>query len=106
MNVASVTVTAMNHGLTRWVDACFSVRHDRPSQRTLYRWLDRHARPQQVLWILILIEPDPHRESLHHLHVISGRIFRRKQAEERTGGAWKALDFALDSRVRTCPRGS
>src|SRR5579862_4673522 len=90
MNVASVTVTAMNHGLMDgfpFDTAALSTHVD--------RGLDRHSRPQQVLFVLILIEPDSHGESLHYLDVVSGGVLGREQAEQRTGGAGKALDLSL-----------
>src|ERR1043166_987287 len=48
-----------------------------------------------MLGILIFIEPNAHGESLDNFHVVPGRIFRREQAEKRTGGARQALHFAL-----------
>src|SRR6266478_2582307 len=56
---------------------------------------DGHAGPQQMLRVLILIQSDSHRESLHDLHVVPGRIFRWEYAEQRTGGARKALHSAF-----------
>src|SRR3984893_3678214 len=93
MKVASVTVTAMNHGLI----AGFSVDMKSPetSSVDIHGWLDGHARPQQVPGILIFVEPDSHWEPLHNLHVVPRRVLRRKQAKERTSGARKALNFAL-----------
>src|ERR1700677_3038376 len=58
-------------------------------------WLHRHARTQHVLFVLILVEPDSHGESLHHLHVVSGGVLGREQAEQRTGGARKVLNPSL-----------
>src|SRR5580658_10518197 len=84
MNVASVTVTAMNHGLMDGFpfDTTALSAH-------IHRWLNRHARPQHVLFVLILVEPDSHGESLHYLDVVSGCILGREQAEQWAGGAWK-----------------
>src|SRR5882757_428432 len=45
--------------------------------------------------ILIFIEPNSHGEPLHHFHVIPGRVFRRKEAKERTSGAREAFYFPL-----------
>src|SRR5580704_2218566 len=90
MNVASVTVTAMNHGLMDgfpFDTAALSTHVD--------CGLDRHSRPQQVLFVLILIEPDSHGESLHYLDVVPGRVLGRKQAEQWAGGAWKTLNPSL-----------
>src|SRR5438093_10965363 len=61
----------------------------------VHGWLDRHTGPQQMFRILIFIEPNSHGESLDHFYVVPGRIFGRKQAEERTSGTGKALDLAL-----------
>ena len=47
-----------------------------------------------MLGILIFIEPNSYREPLHYFHVITGRVFRREQAEERTCGTRKALYFS------------
>src|ERR1700733_7904714 len=87
MNVASVTVTAMNHGLMAGFpfDTAALSAH-------IHCWLDRHSRPQHVCFVLILVEPDSHGESLHYLDVVSGRVLGREQAEQRTGGAWKTLN--------------
>src|ERR1700722_5690550 len=90
MNVASVTVTAMNHGLM----AGFSF-DTAALSANIHCWLDRHARPQQVFFVLILVEPNSHGESLHYLDVVSGRVLRWEQAEQRTGSAWKALNFSF-----------
>ena len=57
--------------------------------------LDRHARPQQMLRVLVVIEPNSHREPLHHFHVVPGGIFWGKQTKQRAGGPGKALDFTL-----------
>src|SRR4029077_20568784 len=48
-----------------------------------------------MLSILILIEPNSHGETLHYFHVVSGRVFWRKQTEKRTARAWKTLPFPL-----------
>src|SRR5207302_1045648 len=61
----------------------------------LHSRLDGHTRPQQMVRILTLVEPNSHGESLHHFHVVPGRIFRRKEAEERASGARKAVHFGL-----------
>src|SRR5205807_6387787 len=61
----------------------------------LHSRLDGHTRPQQMVRILTLVEPNSHGESLHHFHVVPGRIFRRKEAEERASGARKAVNFGL-----------
>src|SRR5207302_688830 len=45
--------------------------------------------------ILVFIEPNPHGESLDNFHVVPGRIFRREQAEKRTGCARQALHSTL-----------
>src|SRR5438309_1818527 len=34
-----------------------------------------HARPQEVLWVLALLEGDFHRDSLHHLDIVPSGIF-------------------------------
>src|ERR1700733_224767 len=90
MNVASVTVTAMNHGLMAGFpfDTAALSAH-------LHCWLDGHSRPQHVFFVLILVEPNSHGKSLHYLDVVSGRVLGREQAEQRTGGAWKALNRPL-----------
>src|SRR5437016_324330 len=91
MNVARVTVSAMNHGFT----AGLPVDIVPPESANIDGRLERHSGPQQVLRILIFIEPNPHGESLHYLHVIPGRVFRREKAEQRTGSARQTLHFAL-----------
>src|SRR5580658_8134148 len=90
MNVASVTVTAMNHGLMDGfpLDTAALSTH-------VHCWLDRHSGPQQVLFVLIRVEPDSHGESLHYLDEVSGRVLWWEQAEQRTGCAWKTLNLSL-----------
>src|SRR5258706_1693944 len=48
-----------------------------------------------MLSVLILIEPNSHRDPLQYFHVVSGRVLWRKQTEKRTGRAWKTLHFPL-----------
>src|SRR6266446_10788792 len=93
MNVARVTVTAINHGFM----ARFSVGITATQRESadIHRRLDGHAGPQQVLGILIFIQPNSNGETLHNFHVVPGRVFRRKQAEERTGGARQTRDFSF-----------
>src|SRR6266478_1594794 len=93
MNVARVTVAAMNHGLTAgfWVNTTPPV----TNSADIHGWLNGHAGPQQMLSILIFIEANSHGEPLHYFHVIPGRIFRRKQAEERTSGTRQTLHFSF-----------
>src|SRR6266446_6913205 len=98
MNVARVTVTAMSHGLT----AGFSVNTTPPVTNSvdIHGWLNGHAGPQQMLSILIFIETNSHGEPLHHFPVIPGRIFRRKQAEERTSGTRQTLHVSFVVRAK------
>src|ERR1700680_4858084 len=93
MKVASVTVTAMNHGLI----AGFSVDMKSPetSSVDIHGWLDGYARSQQVSGFLIFVEAYSPWEPLHNLHVVPRRVLRRNQAKERTSGSRKALYFAL-----------
>ena len=42
--------------------------------------------------VLARFEKDLHRNALHDLHVIPGRILRREQAEYRSGGSRDTID--------------
>src|SRR3954463_11966490 len=53
----------------------------------LYLGFSRHPRTQKVIFVLVRIEHDAHRNTLHDFHVISRRIFWGKEAEARTAGA-------------------
>src|SRR5581483_8635369 len=59
-----------------------------------YGWLHRHpgTQPREVL---TGVELDPHRQALHHLDVVAGRVFRRQQAVEGAGGAGHARDVTV-----------
>ena len=56
--------------------------------------IDRHAGTQAVIVVLAGLEIDADWNALHHLHVVSGRILRRQQAESRTAGAADRLHSA------------
>ncbi len=47
-----------------------------------------------MIVVLARIEIDAHRNTLHHLHVISGGVLRRQQTEARTAGSADRLHFA------------
>src|SRR3954464_292362 len=53
----------------------------------LYLRFRRHAWTQKVIFVLVRIEHDAHRNALHDLHVISRRIFWGKEAEARAASA-------------------
>ena len=58
---------------------------------------DRHAGPQQPFAGDFGRHLDAHRQPLHDLGEIAGRIVRRQQRKHRTGGRREALDRALDA---------
>ena len=49
---------------------------------------------QQTLGVLARLEPDSHGQTLYDFHVITGCIFRRKQAEPRSSGAAQRINVA------------
>src|SRR5208282_1725828 len=59
-----------------------------------------HARAKPPIFILPRIENDLYRNPLHNFHVVSGGIFRRKQAEERPGCSRDAVHMAFQSPPR------
>src|SRR3974377_1290404 len=94
MNVASVTVTAITHGLIdpsgiRSFDLIPSSMFQRKSLPWSVRNYGRfhvHARPQHRHVRGNRIEHDLYRNALHHFHVVARRIFRRQQAQHRSRG--------------------
>src|SRR5262249_40511415 len=62
----------------------------------------------QVPGVLVRLEYDPHRDTLHHLHPVTARILRRQNGELRAGAradgadraaervAWKGIDSHRD----------
>src|SRR5881296_3697732 len=55
---------------------------------------DVHARSELKIIVLSRLEDDFYRDPLDDFDVIPGRIFRRKQAEKRTGRSGDAVDVA------------
>ena len=49
--------------------------------------------------VLVGRDADAHRQALHHLHVVAGRVLRRQQAVARARGAGEALDAAVERRA-------
>src|SRR6185312_1449647 len=86
----------MSHGFTGRSAAAFSDAGASCAgiSTNLDRGLDRHARAQQMLWVLSLIETNANRETLDNLYVISAGVLRRKQTEQRSRGSRKILDGA------------
>ncbi len=97
MNVASVTASAMIHGLTagrqasRLIHGCGGRAHY--ANPDLGR--HRHAGTQLVIVVRARIEHDLDRNALHDFHVVSGGIFRRQQAEAGAAGAGDAVHLAV-----------
>src|SRR5689334_1369046 len=80
MNVASVTVSATAHGLCPGCqpsDSRFAMLLH-PDLR-----LDAHPGAQALQSRLAALEAQPHRQTLHHLHEIPGRVFRWEQTCDR-----------------------
>ena len=48
-----------------------------------------------MFMILAGFQTNLHWHPLHDFHVVSGRIFRRKQAESGSGGRGKAIDVRI-----------
>src|SRR5690349_7449851 len=55
-----------------------------------------HPGPQRPIGIVLAVEPDPHRDALHDLRVIPGRVIGRQQRELRPRGRRQALHVALE----------
>src|SRR5262245_60291826 len=56
----------------------------------------RHARPQQLLRVLLLVDRDANRDALNHLHEVPGGVLGRQQAEARSRRRGEALDVPLE----------
>ena len=88
MNVASVTVSAMIQGLTAGRQCLVRIPScGRGAHFTSTFGFDRHSRAQQMVIVRAWIQHDLHGQTLHNLHVVAGRILRRKQAESRAARA-------------------
>ena len=48
-----------------------------------------------MIFIGFRVKQNFHRNALHHLHVISGSILRRQQAEPCPAGSGDAVDFSV-----------
>ena len=94
MNVASVTVMAITHGLTRVVLSGARGAPGRLPQP--YRGLDGHSRPKLFQIILTGVKPDANRHALNHLDVVARCVFRRQDAAARAGNGGDALDRAFE----------
>src|SRR5450755_5185954 len=44
--------------------------------------------------VLALLENNSYRHALHHLHIISSRVFRREKAEARSRGSGKVIHMS------------
>src|SRR5207247_6655084 len=56
---------------------------------------DVHARPELKITVLSRVKDDFYRNPLHDFDVVARGIFRRKQAEKRTGRSGDAVDVAF-----------
>ena len=54
------------------------------------RGVDAHAGLQLADELVVLVEIDPHRDALHHLDEIAGRVLRRQDRELRAGAGARA----------------
>src|SRR5207237_7360768 len=57
---------------------------------------DAHARPQHMLGIHGAVQMNAHRDPLHHLREVAGRVVRRQQRELRAGRGRQAFDVAAE----------
>ena len=71
-------------------------RHRRRGRLGIHADHHRHAGPQQPLAGDGGRHADAHRQALHDLGEVSGRVVRRQQREHGAGGRREALDRALD----------
>ncbi len=55
-----------------------------------------------MLGIWLLIENDLDGQALNNLHVIAGRVLRRKQREARAGARLEAVNMPPEDFVRIC----
>ena len=58
--------------------------------------LDRQADEQRQLVRIVVGQLDPHRQPLHDLHEVAGRVLRRQQGERLAGAHREAGDPALE----------
>src|SRR5260370_6494304 len=81
MNAASVTATAITHGFTEGglMEGEFSTAFDIATSADFHTGFDRHAGPQHVFGILVLVEANTYRKPLYHLHVIAVAVLRWKR---------------------------
>ena len=64
--------------------------------------VDAHAGLQLADEFVVLVEIDPHRNALHHLDEIPGRILRRQDRKLRAGAGRERTDRALEYMVGEC----
>ena len=57
----------------------------------------RQADEQRRLVRVVIDQLDPHRQALHDLHEVAGRVFRRQQRQRRAGPHREAGDAALEA---------
>src|ERR1700735_516053 len=55
----------------------------------------RHSGAQPMVRILTRVEANPHRQSLHDLDVVAGRVFGRQQTIEFASRPGQAFDVAV-----------
>ena len=99
ITVASITETAMSHGLKLGTHCCGASTSaiglaEVASLPDLDARLSRHARSQQKLVRRILVKYDLYRHPLDDLDEITRRVLSRQQAEPRARSGLKALDLA------------
>ena len=58
--------------------------------------VDAHAGLELADELVVLVEIDPHRDALHHLDEIAGRVLRRQDRELRAGAGRERADRALE----------
>src|ERR1700677_2284134 len=61
--------------------------------------LDVHPRTKLVIPVFALFQHDLDRDALNDFYVVAGRVFRRQQAEDRTGGTGNTVNVAFVSAV-------
>src|SRR5580692_5446589 len=108
MNVASVTVRAISHGLYfgfqgasiasvmslwdshSWLSLLRELYGGQPRVAVLLEPNLRdygHARPQAIEALLPRLEADAYRQALDDLHIVARRVFRREQTDDRASRA-------------------
>src|SRR5258708_4514797 len=94
MKVPNITATAMIQGLTSRPRGERDVKGGSLPSFREDGGDHGHARPKAVLLVLARLEDDLHRQPLHDLDVVPGRVLGGEEAEARASGGGDAVHVA------------